>query len=127
MKNFILIILVIFSNSCQVSNVSSSQQGDNNSKTTSLNLLDRLRSLPGLRISGVGRNAQVYLRGITSINNYREVIFYVNCNRVGNFSSSFQVDLPENITSIKLLKSASELSIYGAEGRDGVILVKTSN
>ena len=127
MKNFILIILVIFSTSCQVSNVSSSQQVNNNSKTTSLNLLDRLRSLPGLRISGVGRNAQVYLRGITSINNYREVIFYVNGNRVGNFSSAFQVVLPENITSIKLLKSASELSIYGAEGRDGVILIKTSN
>ena len=81
----------------------------------------------GLRISGVGRNAQVYLRGITSIKNYREVIFYVNGNRVGNFSSAFQVVLPENITSIKLLKSASELSIYGAEGRDGVVLVKTSN
>tara|TARA_Y100000992_G_C21161451_1_gene441279 strand:+ start:416 stop:799 length:384 start_codon:yes stop_codon:yes gene_type:complete len=127
MKNFILIIMVILSTSCQVSNVSSSQQDDSNSKTTSLNLLDRLRSLPGLRISGVGRNAQVYLRGITSINNYREVIFYVNGNRVGNFSSAFQVVLPENITSIKLLKSASELSIYGAEGRDGVILVKTSN
>ena len=33
----------------------------------------------------------------------------------------------ENIKSIKLLKSASELSIYGAEGRDGVVLIKTIN
>ena len=35
--------------------------------------------------------------------------------------------LPENIKSIKLLKSASELSIYGGEGRDGVVLIKTIN
>ena len=118
---------MIFSTSCVVSNVSSSQQGDNNSKTTSLNLLDRLRSLPGLRISGVGRNAQVYLRGITSINNYREVIFYVNGNRVGNFSSAFQVVLPENITSIKLLKSASELLDKTTEKKESEKLLKIIN
>ena len=34
---------------------------------------------------------------------------------------------PENIDSIKLLKSSSELNIYGADGRDGVILIKTKN
>ena len=96
-------------------------------KITSLSLLDRLRSLPGLRISGFERNAQVYLRGQTSINNYREVLFYVNGNRVGYFSSAFEYVLPENIKSIKLLKSASELSIYGGEGRDGVVLIKTIN
>ena len=124
-KLFLFLSLLI---SCQASNLStSSKESDDKSKTTSLSLLDRLRSLPGLRISGFGRNAQVYLRGQTSINNYREVLFYVNGNRVGYFSSAYEYVLPENIKSIKLLKSASELSIYGGEGRDGVVLIKTIN
>jgi outer membrane cobalamin receptor len=124
-KIFLLLSILI---SCQANNVSTaSKESEDKTKTTSLSLLDRLRSLPGLRISGFGRNAQVYLRGQTSINNYREVLFYVNGNRVGYYSSAYQVVLPENIKSIKLLKSASELSIYGGEGRDGVILIKTIN
>tara|TARA_Y100000768_G_C23656710_1_gene531132 strand:+ start:110 stop:487 length:378 start_codon:yes stop_codon:yes gene_type:complete len=125
MKNFILITLLFFSFSCQVSNLSNSS---NNKTQTTLSLLDRLRSLPGLRISGSDeRNAQVYLRGQTSIMYYQEVLFYVNGIRVGNYSSAYQLVQQINIESIKLLKSASELSIYGADGRDGVILIKTSN
>ena len=124
-KLFLFLSLLI---SCQASKLStSSKKIEDKAKTTSLSLLDRLRSLPGLRISGVGRNAQVYLRGQTSINNYLEVLFYVNGNRVGNYSAAYQFVLPENIKSIKLLKSASELSIYGTEGRDGVVLIKTIN
>ncbi len=127
MKNISIGLVLIFLLSCQASNLSSSSKENDDNKKTSLSLLDRLRSLPGLRISGFERNAQVYLRGQTSINNYREVLFYVNGNRVGYFSSAYEVVLPENIKSIKLLKSASELSIYGGEGRDGVILIKTIN
>ena len=51
----------------------------------------------------------------------------MNGARVGNYSSAYQVVQPENIDSIKLLKSASELSLYGSDGRDGVILIKTKN
>mgnify|MGYP001491285068 CR=1 FL=1 len=99
----------------------------NNQKTT-LGLLDRLRSLPGLKISGFDeRNAEVYLRGQTSVNFYKEVVFYINGTRVGNYNSAYQAVLPENIDSIKLLKSASELNIYGSDGRDGVVLIKTKN
>lgn len=113
------------STSCQVNNLSQSQ--DVKSKTT-LTLLDRLRSLPGLRISGFDeRNAEVYLRGQTSVMFYKEVLFFVNGYRAGNYSSAYQLVQPENIDSIKLLKSSSELNIYGADGRDGVILIKTKN
>ena len=91
-------------------------------------MLDRLRSIPGLKISGFDeRNAEVYLRGQTSVNFYKEVVFYINGTRVGNYNSAYQAVLPENIDSIKLLKSASELSIYGSDGRDGVVLIKTKN
>ena len=123
MKNWtVFTILILFS--CEVSK-SPSNSSSSTYKTT-LSLLDRLRSIPGLRIGGVGeRDAQVYLRGQTSIKLYKEVVFYVNGARVGNYSSAYQVVQSENIESIKLLKSASELSIYGSDGRDGVILIKT--
>ena len=40
--------------SCQGNNLStSSKESEDKAKTTSLSLLDRLRSLPGLRISGL--------------------------------------------------------------------------
>ena len=120
MKKIFVLVLFILS-SCQINNTSNSYRADSN-----LSLLDRLRSLPGLRISGVDeRNAQVYLRGQTSVMYYKEVLFYVNGIRIGNYSSAYQVVEPNNIENIKLLKSASQLNIYGADGRDGVILIKT--
>lgn len=126
MKNFYIFLILTTMYSCQVNNVSSSTD-DPKTKTT-LSLLDRLRSLPGLRISGYDeRNAEIYLRGQTSVKYYQEVLFYVNGNRVGNYVSAYQLVLPENIKSIKLLKSSAELSIYGADGRDGVILIETIN
>ncbi|MFL2990607.1 MAG: TonB-dependent receptor plug domain-containing protein [Cytophagales bacterium] len=121
----IFYLIIIINLSCEVSgplNYSS------NEDSTTLGLLDRLRSIPGLRIGGVSeRDAQVYLRGQTSIKYYQEVVFYVNGTRVGNYSSAYQVVQPENIDSIKLLKSAAQLSLYGSDGRDGVILIKTKN
>ena len=125
MKNIYLIIFISTLISCEVNKYPVSSEQDTN---TSLSLLDRLRSIPGLKISGFDeRNAEVYLRGQTSILYYREVLFYLNGTRVGNYSSTYQIIQPENIKSIKLLKSASELSIYGSDGRDGVILITTKN
>jgi len=125
MKKLLILLIISVLTSCQVSNTSQSK--DIKSKTT-LSLLDRLRSLPGLRISGFDeRNAEIYLRGQTSVKYYKEVLFFVNGNRVGNYSSAYQLLQPDNIDSIKLLKSSSELNVYGADGRDGVILIKTKN
>ena len=97
----IFTLLMVISFSCEVSRPQGYSSNDN---STTLGLLDRLRSIPGLRIGGVGeRDAQVYLRGQTSIKYYQEVVFYVNGARVGNYSSAYQVVQPENIDSIKLL------------------------
>ena len=67
----IVTILMVISFSCEVSRPQGYSSNDN---STTLGLLDRLRSIPGLRIGGVGeRDAQVYLRGQTSIKYYQEV------------------------------------------------------
>ena len=129
MTKFIYIIpFFLFLLSCEVNKSPSSSQNISQTQKTTLGLLDRLRSLPGLKISGFDeRNAEVYLRGQTSVNFYKEVVFYINGTRAGNYNSAYQAVLPENIDSIKLLKSASELNIYGSDGRDGVVLIKTKN
>tara|TARA_B100002051_G_C16260242_1_gene403903 strand:- start:31 stop:420 length:390 start_codon:yes stop_codon:yes gene_type:complete len=129
LTKFIYIIpFFLFLFSCDVNKSPSSSQNVSKTQKTTLGLLDRLRSLPGLKISGFDeRNAEVYLRGQTSVNFYKEVVFYINGTRVGNYNSAYQAVLPENIDSIKLLKSASELNIYGSDGRDGVVLIKTKN
>ena len=127
-KLIFIIPFFLFLISCEVNKSPSSSQNVSQTQKTTLGLLDRLRSIPGLKISGFDeRNAEVYLRGQTSVNFYKEVVFYVNGARVGNYNSAYQAVLPENIDSIKLLKSASELSIYGSDGRDGVVLIKTKN
>ena len=129
MTKFIYIIpFFLFLFSCDVNKSPSSSQNVSKSQKTTLGLLDRLRSLPGLKISGFDeRSAAVYLRGQTSVNFYNEVVFYINGTKVGNYNSAYQAVLPENIDSVKLLKSASELNIYGSDGRDGIILIKTKN
>ena len=127
-KLIFIIPFFLFLLSCDVNKSPSSSQNVSQTQKTTLGLLDRLRSIPGLKISGFDeRNAEVYLRGQTSVNFYKEVVFYINGARVGNYNSAYQAVLPENIDSIKLLKSASELSIYGSDGRDGVVLIKTKN
>ena len=127
-KLIFIIPFFLFLLSCEVNKSPSSSQNESQTQKTTLGLLDRLRSIPGLKISGFDeRNAEVYLRGQTSVNFYKEVVFYINGTRVGNYNSAYQAVLPENIDSIKLLKSASELSIYGSDGRDGVVLIKTKN
>ena len=129
MTKFIYIIpFFLFLISCEVNKSASSSQNVSKTQKTTLGLLDRLRSLPGLKISGFDeRSAAVYLRGQTSVNFYNEVVFYINGTKVGNYNSAYQAVLPENIDSVKLLKSASELNIYGSDGRDGIILIKTKN
>ena len=127
-KSIYLYTLFLILICCEVNKSPSSLQSSSQYEKTTLGLLDRLRSIPGLKISGFDqRNAEVYLRGQTSVNFYKEVVFYINGTRVGNYNSAYQAVLPENIDSIKLLKSASELSIYGSDGRDGVVLIKTKN
>ena len=72
MKNIYLIIFISALISCEVNKYPVSSKQDTN---TSLSLLDRLRSIPGLKISGFDeRNAEVYLRGQTSILYYNNFI-----------------------------------------------------
>lgn len=98
------------------------QKNDINSN---VNLIDQLRRYSGLSIRGDGQNAQIFLRGISSINNPREVLFIINGAQVGNFSRAASQLNPQEIKRIEVLKNPSDIASYGFIGSGGVVLITT--
>ena len=94
-------------------------------KSSNISLLNRIRSNPGIYIEGNGENAKVYTKGVSSINNQKEVLFIINDVQVGTFSRAVNILNPESIKSITVLKNANDIAIYGFRGSGGVILIKT--
>ena len=92
---------------------------------SNVNLIDRLRRYSGLSIRGDGQNAQIFLRGISSINNPREVLFIINGAQVGNFSRAASQLNPQEIKRIEVLKNPSDIASYGFMGSGGVVLITT--
>ena len=89
--------------------------------------------------SGVSGSAtNINIRGYTSINGSNQPLFIVDgvpisndTNAVGSFvngnsgsSRSFDLD-PNSIESVSVLKGYAAATVYGSEGRNGVILITT--
>ena len=127
MKNiFILIFTLIGCNTTIKKNVDSFNPNEINvSKSSNVSLLNRIRSNPGIYIEGAGVNAKVFTKGVSSINNQKEVLFILNGVQVGTFSQIVNILNPESIKSITVLKNANDIAIYGFRGSGGVILIKT--
>lgn len=127
MKNIILLIFILFS--CNTSIKKNLNVYNPNElivyKSSNISLLNRIRSNPGIYIEGGGENAKIYTKGITSINNQKEVLFILNGVQVGKFSQIVNILNPESIKSITVLKNANDIAIYGFRGSGGVILIKT--
>ena len=99
---------------------------------------------PGLNIlnsSGLsGSGTNIVIRGVSSISGTANPLFIVdgvpfngNTNAQSNFTygnqtSSRFLDLdPNNIESVNVLKGLSATTLYGEQGRNGVILITTKN
>lgn len=74
------------------------------------------------RVSGVtvSRDNKITIRGLSSIRNIGEPLFVVD----GVIVSSIDFISPNNVKNISVLKDAAA-SIYGAQGSNGVIVIKT--
>lgn len=119
-----LIVVLI---SCGPSKTISTPPPSNTNDKTLVNvsLIDRLRMYPGIITRGQGQNAQVFIRGISGVNTPVEVLFIVNGSRVGPYSRAVFSLNPVEITSIRLLKKATEIASYGFAGSGGVVLITT--
>jgi TonB-linked SusC/RagA family outer membrane protein len=69
-----------------------------------------------------GKNAQVRIRGLTSINN-SDVLYVVD--GVPLTANGINAIDPANIASVQILKDASSQAIYGSRGANGVVLIET--
>ena len=92
---------------------------------SNVSLINRIRSNPGIYVEGYGDNAKVFLKGVSSINFPKEILFVLDGIQVGNYSKLSTILDPLKIKNIKILKSPVDLSMYGFMGSGGVIEIKT--
>ena len=95
----------------------------NESKTSYNSIIDMLRKEPGLTIIGDGDKGTMpamYIRGIGTSSNQHQPLFVVDGLKTDNI---LYVE-PENVYSITVIKDGTS-SIYGMEGANGVIEIKT--
>lgn len=85
-----------------------------------------------------GSANRIWIRGMSSLYGDNNVLFIVDGVPITNTTKQFDIwvehlmsptrsiDInPNNIESIKVLKSLAETNIYGSEGRNGVIIINT--
>ena len=93
------------------------------SKRTYNSIIDMLRGEPGLIIKGTGDDGtmpKMYIRGIGTNSEYTQPLFVVDGLRTENILYL----QPEQVHSITVIKDGTS-SIYGMEGGNGVIEIKT--
>lgn len=69
-----------------------------------------------------GKNAQVRIRGLTSINNSDPLYVVDGVPLAANGINAID---PDDIASVEVLKDASSQAIYGSRGANGVVLIET--
>lgn len=100
------------------------QEITNNQSNQSL--ADALRKNTSLQVTGSGDNVKILIRGAGTIQLNTQPLFVVNGVRMGNsYASANSAVNPNEIVSIRVLKSLSDTAIYGEEGNHGVIVIKT--
>ena len=91
-----------------------------------LNLADYLRTKGGVIVSGTEDNLIVQIRGINSIQGDTRPFFYIDGVAMGrSYADANSALNPNNIKSVRILSSLSELAIYGENGNNGIILIKS--
>ena len=87
-----------------------------------IHLAEYLRSIPGLIVTGQGKNARVSIIGFS---NEVEPLFTIDGQLVqGGLIHASEMVKAAEIKSVTVLKSPSETSAYGIRGSHGVIEIK---
>ncbi len=103
-------------------NTRNSFEVDDRNKT--LSLKDRLIRMPKL----VWTNGRIMLKENASIVSQREPLYIFDGIKVRNSYSKIDAIIDANdIKSIRVLTSVSETSIYGLDGNNGVVLIKSKD
>lgn len=96
----------------------------NKDRKSNVSLDDMIRRLPGVQVSGNGRNARIKVSGAESFMAGTDPLFVLNGSPMENYAQVFSVVNPNDITSITVLKGG-DATIYGTRGANGVIVIRT--
>ena len=107
MKKLILLFSIMYLASCSNTNLISESKLDR-----------RINSVSG----NPGASPSILIRGISSINASTEPLIILDGMR---YSGPLSMINPNDIESVEVLKNPSETSIYGIQGANGVIVIKT--
>ena len=106
------------------SNQSNVMVNPNQEKKSNIPLDDMIRRLPGVQVTGSGRNARIKVSGSESFMAGTDPLFILNGTSMQSFAQVFSVVNPNDVDSITVLKG-SDATIYGARGANGVIVIQT--
>jgi len=95
------------------------------SLNNNLDLTQELRRLPGVQIVGEGEAAAFQIRGVNSFTANTSPLFVVDGQTFEDYATVYRLVAPANFRSARVLKSSSDLSMYGVRGSNGVIVIKT--
>lgn len=131
--HFFLFIILLVSASCSTSKSTTAQPQQNDLSKQASNmdasaLVDLLRLQSGLVVTGSGDHVQVQIRGVNSLVLDSRPLYVVNGVPMGRDYGQVNDSInPQEVSSIRVLKSLSETSVYGEMGRNGVIMIKTKS
>ena len=95
------------------------------SKTSSMNIVDRLEGLvPGLSVNMSAGAEKFLMRGLTSINAAKSPLVVID-GVPSNYDVVSSLVNPNDVESITFLKDATAASIWGASAANGVINITT--
>lgn len=87
-----------------------------------ITLIDHLRKVPGIMISGSGPDASITIRGVSSFLGSSEPLFVLDGQPLtGGLRAAVELVPVQDIKSINVLKNAGDTGIYGVRGANGVI------
>ena len=91
------------------------------------NLADALRGSSGLLVTGSGDHTRIVMQKTGSISN-REPLYVIDGFPLGtSYRQANRMVNMANVSSIRILKNAFELTRYGEQGANGVIEIRTKH
>lgn len=123
------IIAILLLMSCASSYQSTDSNVSSNDTTNQLNynLSDYLRKNTNLMIQGTHPNVAITIRGLSTIRGDNRPMFNVDGVNVGrDYARVDQLLNPNEIKSVRILSGLSQLAVYGEDGTNGIIMIKTN-
>jgi len=128
MRNYLLLsfvasLFILGACSSTTSHIGSSSAADKDAMNN-VDLTNRLKGYPGIRVYGNGPAAKIFSRGVNSISN-NTPLFILNGNQVADYPDLYSMVNTREIKRIEVLVKPEEIGIYGFRGSNGVIKVTT--